>query len=221
LVLSALPTRRSSDLQKTCSVTHWKISNSLNTNTTPPSKLQLPSNTVLGMIWAQSLDGVIGLDGAMPWDVPEDLQHFKQMTMGQVLIMGRRTWSSFPDSVRPRPGRTSLGVSASFSADPTDPNLNDDRVHVVADLQSGLELAGQLKSDQHVWVLGGGTLYDQAIDVTSIIERSVFNLHVDGDTYAPPLGNSWASTTHDASDGSSASEASVPARCGPLYTARH
>src|SRR5699024_10124596 len=82
--------------QKICSVTHWKISNSLNTTTTPPSKLQLPSNTVLGMIWAQSLDGVIGLDGTMPWDVPEDLQHFKQMTMGQVLIMGRRTWSSFP-----------------------------------------------------------------------------------------------------------------------------
>ncbi len=164
------------------------------------------------MIWAQSLDGVIGLDGAMPWDVPEDLQHFKQMTMGQVLIMGRRTWSSFPDSVRPLPGRTSIVVSSSFSADPTDPKLNDDRVHVVADLQSGLELAGQLKSEQHIWVIGGGTLYDQAIDVATIIERSVFNLHVDGDTYAPQLDTSWSAARQDPSEGWHTSESSVEYR---------
>src|SRR5699024_12595135 len=102
-------------------------------------KLQLPSNTVLRMIWAQSLDGVIGLDWAMPWDVPADLQHFKQMTMSQVLIMGRRTWSSFPDSVRPLTGRTSIVVSGAFTADPTDPNLNEGRVSVVATLLNGIE----------------------------------------------------------------------------------
>src|SRR5699024_12619810 len=118
---------------------------------------QLRANHGLGMSGAQSLDGVIGLDGAMPWDVPEDLQHSKQMTMGQVLIMGRRTWSSFPDSVRPLPRRTSIVVSGSFSADPTDPNLTDDRAHVVADPPSGLELAGQRHSDQPVRGIGART----------------------------------------------------------------
>src|SRR5699024_3299397 len=102
--------------------------------------------------------------------------------------------------------------SGSFSADPTDPNLNDDRVHVVADLQSGLELAGQLKSDQHVWGIGGGTLYHQAIDIATIIERSVFNLHVDGDTYVPQLDKSWIPTRQDPIDGWHTSESSVEYR---------
>src|SRR5699024_10925054 len=122
------------------------------------------------------------------------------------------TWSSFPDSVRPLPGRTSILVSGSFSADPTDPNLNGDRVRVVADLQSGLELAGQLKSDQHGWVIGGGTLSEQAIDVTSIEERSVFHLHVVRDTHAPQLDKSWASTRQDPSDGWHTSKSSVEYR---------
>src|SRR5699024_7040745 len=126
---------------KICSATNGKISNSLNTNTTPPSKLQLPSNGQIGMVWAQSLDGVIGLDGGMPWKVPEDLQHFKQVTMGEVLVMGRRTWSSFPNSVRPLPGRTSIVVSKTFSEDPSDPNLDHEDVHIVEDLDKGLELA--------------------------------------------------------------------------------
>src|SRR5699024_6077107 len=82
---------------KICLATNWKISKSLTTNTTPRSQLQLPSNTYIGLVWAQSLDGVIGLDGDMPWHVPEDLKHFKDITMGEVLVMGRKTWSSFPD----------------------------------------------------------------------------------------------------------------------------
>src|SRR5699024_6062387 len=144
---------------KIYSATNGKISNSLNTNTTPPSKLQLPSNCRIGMVWAQSLDGVIGLDGGMPWEVPEDLRHCKQVTMGEVLVMGRRTWSSFPKSVRPLPGRTSIVVSKTFSADPSDPNLQHDDVHVVKDLDNGLELAAQLKTSPIIWVVGGGTLY--------------------------------------------------------------
>src|SRR5699024_1168486 len=78
----------------------------------------------------------------------------------------------------------------------------------VPDLQSGLELAGQLKSDQHVWVIGGGTLYHQAIDIATIIERSVFNLHVDGDTYVPQLDKSWIPTRQDPTVGWRTSHAS-------------
>src|SRR5699024_1071893 len=120
--------------------------------------------------------GVIGLDGGMPWDVPEDLKHFKDVTMGEVLVMGRKTWSSFPKSVRPLPGRTSIVVSKTFSDDPSDPKLDHDDVHVVEDLYQGLELAVQLKTSQTIWVVGGGTLYDQAIDGATVVERSLFNL---------------------------------------------
>lgn len=164
------------------------------------------------MVWAQSLDGVIGMDGDMPWDVPEDLQHFKQVTMGEVLVMGRRTWSSFPQSVRPLPGRTSIVVSRTFSEDPSDPNLDHDDVHVVEDLNDGLELAGQLKTSPTIWVIGGGTLYDQAIDVATVVERSLFNLNVDGDTYAPELDGSWKLAAQDPASGWHTSKSSVEYR---------
>ena len=183
-----------------------------NTNTTPPSKLQLPSNTQLGMVWAQSLNGVIGLDGDMPWHVPEDLQHFKRVTMDQVLVMGRKTWASFPDSVRPLPGRTSVVVSESFSQDPSDPKLQEDSVHVAADLQAGIELAGELKTGPVIWVIGGGSLYDQALDLATVVERSVFNLDIDGDTYAPELNDSWSLTTQDPANGWHMSKSSVQYR---------
>lgn len=183
-----------------------------NINTTPPSKLQLPSDTQLGMVWAQSLNGVIGLDGDMPWNVPEDLQHFKRVTMEQVLVMGRKTWASFPDSVRPLPGRTSVVVSQSFSEDPSDPKLQDDSVHVAADLQAGLELAGELKTGPIIWVIGGGSLYDQALDLATVVERSVFNLDIAGDTYAPELNDSWSLSTQDPANGWHMSKSSVQYR---------
>lgn len=164
------------------------------------------------MVWAQSLDGVIGLDGGMPWEVPEDLQHFKSITMGEVLIMGRRTWSSFPDSVRPLPGRISIVVSQTFSEDPSDPNLTHDDVHVVDDLSTGLELAGQLKTSPIIWVIGGGTLYDQAIDAATVVERSLFNVTVDGDTYAPELDGSWTLAKQEPADGWHTSKSSVEYR---------
>lgn len=164
------------------------------------------------MVWAQSLDGVIGLDGDMPWHVPEDLQHFKSVTMGEVLVMGRKTWSSFPDSVRPLPGRTSIVVSKTFSEDPSDPKLEHENVHVADDLGAGLELAGQLKTGPVIWVIGGGSLYDQALEIATVVERSVFNLKVDGDTYAPELDDSWTLTTQDPANGWHMSESSVQYR---------
>ena len=184
----------------------------MTTNTTPLSQLQLPSNSRIGMVWAQSLDGVIGLDGDMPWHVPEDLKHFKEVTMGEVLVMGRRTWASFPDSFRPLPGRTSIIVSKTLSEDPSDEELQHDNVHVVTDLVAGLELAGELKTGPMIWVIGGGSLYDQALEVTTVVERSLFNIHVDGDTYAPKLDASWKLTTQDPSDGWHTSKSSVQYR---------
>lgn len=70
----------------------------------------------LGAIWAQTIDGVIGRDGVMPWHVPEDLAHFKEATAGKPVIMGRRTWESLPDAYKPLPGRVNIIVSRSVGA---------------------------------------------------------------------------------------------------------
>ena len=63
-----------------------------------------PRSTV-GLVWAQSRDGVVGADGSIPWRIPEDLAHFRALTSGSTVVMGRRTWESLPPRFRPLPGR--------------------------------------------------------------------------------------------------------------------
>jgi dihydrofolate reductase len=69
------------------------------------------SVTGVGLVWAQTADGVIGKDGEMPWHLPEDLKHFNQLTVGHPVIMGRKTWLSLPEKYRPLPGRTNIVVT--------------------------------------------------------------------------------------------------------------
>jgi dihydrofolate reductase len=79
-------------------------------NTTEPTTPQL------GAIWAQTKDGIIGRNGTMPWHVPEDLNHFKEITAGKPVIMGRRTWESLPEPYKPLPGRANVVITQSVSA---------------------------------------------------------------------------------------------------------
>ena len=63
---------------------------------------------MIGLIWAQAANGVIGRGGALPWHLPEDLAHFRDTTRGSTVVMGRRTWDSLPDRFRPLPGRRNV-----------------------------------------------------------------------------------------------------------------
>ncbi len=65
----------------------------------------------LGLVWAQSVDGVIGVDGALPWHLPEDMAHFREVTAGALVVMGRATWASLPQRFRPLPGRVNVVLS--------------------------------------------------------------------------------------------------------------
>ena len=65
----------------------------------------------LAMIWAQSADGVIGVDGGLPWHLPEDMAHFRDLTAGSVVVMGHTTWRSLPERFRPLRGRENLVLS--------------------------------------------------------------------------------------------------------------
>ena len=62
----------------------------------------------LGLIYARARNGVIGKGGTLPWHLPEDLAHFKRLTMGCPVIMGRKTWDSLPPKFRPLPGRENV-----------------------------------------------------------------------------------------------------------------
>ena len=65
----------------------------------------------LNLIFARARNGVIGKDNTLPWHLPEDLAHFKQTTLGQPVVMGRKTWESLPPKFRPLPGRTNIVVT--------------------------------------------------------------------------------------------------------------
>ena len=82
----------------------------------PMSRATRPTEPVIAMIWAQNPGRVIGRDGTMPWHVPEDLARFRAHTHGHPVIMGRRTWESFPARFRPLPGRTNIVVSRTLTA---------------------------------------------------------------------------------------------------------
>jgi dihydrofolate reductase len=129
---------------------------------------------VLGLIWAQAHDRVIGSRGAMPWHLPEDLRHFRTTTSGATVVMGRATWESLDPRYRPLPGRRNIVLSrrAGFSADGAE---------AASDLDDALAAAG----DADVWVIGGGQLYAEAIGRADRLEVTDIDLAVDGDTRAP------------------------------------
>ena len=62
----------------------------------------------INLIFARAANGVIGKDNTMPWHLPEDLAHFKRLTQGCPVVMGRKTWDSLPPRFRPLPGRSNM-----------------------------------------------------------------------------------------------------------------
>lgn len=128
----------------------------------------------IGLVWAQARGGVIGADGGMPWHVPEDLAHFKAVTLGSPVIMGRRTWESFPVRFRPLPGRRNIVVTRN-------PDWEDAGAERAASLGDALALAGEGRA----WVIGGGALFAEAIPHADLLEVTELDLAVDGDTFAP------------------------------------
>ncbi|GAA3899942.1 dihydrofolate reductase [Microbacterium invictum] len=132
--------------------------------------------TRIGLIWAEARGGVIGAGGTMPWHVPEDLAHFKAATTGAPVIMGRRTWESFPDRFRPLPGRRNIVVTRNSG-------WGDAGAERAASLDEALVMAAEADT---AWVIGGGQLYREAIDRADVLEVTELDLAVDGDTYGPP-----------------------------------
>ncbi|WP_296667971.1 dihydrofolate reductase [Demequina sp.] len=134
-------------------------------------------------IWAQARDdegrSVIGLDGTMPWNLPEDLARFQQLTAGGVVIMGRRTWESLPPRFRPLPRRTNVVVSRHENTFPGAASASS--------LSAALDVAEELDPDVTCWVIGGSGLLAEAMTIADVLQVTEIDLEVAGDTYAPPV----------------------------------
>lgn len=135
------------------------------------------------LIWAQSTSGVIGRDNGIPWRLPEDQAHFKELTLGQTVVMGRLTWESLPASVRPLPGRRNIVVSRNggYTA-------------------QGAEVVTELPESGDLWVIGGAQLYGLALPLAERCEITEIDVDLhrdDGDAMAPVLDESWVGTDGD------------------------
>ena len=135
----------------------------------------------LGLIYARSRNGVIGKDGGLPWHLPEDLAHFKRLTLGCPVIMGRKTWDSLPQRFRPLPGRLNIVVTrqAGWKAD---------GASTASSLAQAIELAA---GKPLAWVIGGAELFAQALPLAEVTEITEIDADIDGDVFAPHLGPEW------------------------------
>ena len=142
-------------------------------------------------IAAVARNGVIGADGDIPWRIPEDWQRFKRLTMGQVLIMGRKTWASIG---RPLPGRISYVVTR-------DKMWRGEDVYAVPTLDEAFTQAAA-REPETIFVAGGGEIYRAAWDRLTGLEITEVDGEPEGDVTFPSIDPAvWEETARDARDG--------------------
>ncbi|WP_437422337.1 dihydrofolate reductase [Stutzerimonas chloritidismutans] len=132
----------------------------------------------LAMIAALAENRVIGLDNKMPWHLPADLKHFKAMTLGKPIIMGRKTWDSLG---RPLPGRLNLVVSRQ-------PGLQLEGAETFPSLDAAFARAEQWAREQgvdEVMLIGGAQLYAQALNRARRLYLTRIDAAPDGDAFFP------------------------------------
>ena len=145
------------------------------------------------IIFARAANGVIGKDNAMPWHLPEDMTHFKELTRGCAVVMGRKTWDSLPARFRPLPGRTNIVITRQSD---WQPEPASDKVVRTASLPEALEVAQKLSAD--VWVMGGAQIYAQALPLADAVEVTEIAQDFEGDAHAPELGPEWKEVSRSA-----------------------
>ena len=126
------------------------------------------------IVVAVARNGVIGRDNALPWRLPADMAHFKKVTMGHPVVMGRRTYESIG---RPLPGRKNIVVTRNRAFDA--PGCT-----VVTSLDEAWRAAGDA---DEVCVIGGTTLFEETLPVADVIHLTEVEADVPGDTYFPPF----------------------------------
>ncbi len=127
---------------------------------------------IISIIVAMAENRVIGNDNSLPWHLPADLKHFKAMTLGKPIIMGRKTWESLPGKL---PGRTHIVVTANHDY------LADGCV-VVHSLEQALEAAGDVPE---AMIVGGAMLYGEALPLADRIYLTLVEIQAEGDTSFP------------------------------------
>ncbi|WP_158912820.1 dihydrofolate reductase [Caulobacter sp. S45] len=157
------------------------------------------SQPILCLVAARARNGVIGRDGVLPWRLKSDMAHFKAVTLGKPVIMGRKTWDSLPK--RPLPGRANFVLSRDGTFEPWG-------AVVCERLEDAVSMAREQAEDDgvgEVCVIGGTSLYALALPKAKRLYLTEVQTEAEGDAVFPSFDEgSWAEVsreTHDAGDG--------------------
>ena len=146
---------------------------------------------MVSLIWAMARNRVIGRDNRLPWHLPADLQHFKQLTLGKPIIMGRKTWESLP-GLLPKRRHIVVTRQADYAAEGAE---------TAPDLASAIALAGDV---DEVMIVGGATVYEEALPIADRLYVTLVDADIEGDASFPEFDlKEWEEVsrqTHPADD---------------------
>ena len=136
----------------------------------------------IALVVAVAENGVIGVDGDLPWRLSSDMRHFRSVTMGKPVIMGRKTWISIG---KPLAGRTNIVVSRNTS-------LRADGAHVAGSLDEAFQIAAVhgMEEAGEACVIGGGQIYAEALGIADRLYVTHVMARPEGDTRFPPIAES-------------------------------
>jgi len=141
---------------------------------------------MIAIVVAHSSNGVIGRHGALPWRLPSDLKHFRELTVGASVVMGRRTFESLPQAFRPLPDRRNLVLSS-------DAGYVADGAEVFSELALAVE-----SCDGDCFVIGGEVTYRQALGSAERVYATEIDAEIDGDAFFPDLPEGeWRCIEHE------------------------
>lgn len=142
------------------------------------------------MIVAKAKNNIIGKDNALIWNIPEDLAHFKKITMGKAIVMGSNTYESIG---RPLPGRQNVVLTRNPS------KYKNQDVKTVSSVQDVLDLS----KETQVVIIGGDSVYKTFLEYTDILYVTEIEKEFDGDTYFPTISSEWELTSSNEGEKSS------------------
>ncbi|WP_455217232.1 type 3 dihydrofolate reductase [Kaarinaea lacus] len=151
---------------------------------------------IVSLIWAMADNHVIGIENRLPWKLPADMKWFRKQTMGKPIIMGRLTFESF--GAKPLPGRRNIIISrdANYAA-----STNAGEIEVYTSIESALEV---VKDFEEVMIIGGMSLYEQALPLANRLYMTLVHADLEGDAWFPNFDTlDWkqaSRTDHDADE---------------------
>jgi dihydrofolate reductase len=136
----------------------------------------------ISLIAAMAANSVIGIDNTLPWRLPTDLQHFKRLTLGHHILMGRKTWESLPGKL---PGRTHVVITR-------DPGYRAEGALIAHSLEEALTVCAD---DSEIFFIGGENLYRQALVLADRLYLTEIRRDFAGDAWFPEFDrNVWRET---------------------------